>query len=204
MTASHVGTWNREHIFPQSRGMFSGATPSWTTGIEVWEATDAFDLAAGHSDAHHIRAADRGENSARGNTSFGPGGYQGAAGHLGSWQRDVARSLFYMAIRYDALDVERGFLPMTIAYKMDDLDALLEWNRNDSADDFEKNRNNVIYTWQHNRNPFIDNPALAKYIWGNKIGAVWNGGLSVPEINFNSFELYPNPADQSVFIKRSI
>lgn len=201
MTASNVGTWNREHIFPQSRGKFSGGTPSWTTGIDEWESTDAFDLAAGHSDAHHIRAADGAENSARGNKSFGPGGYQGAVGNLGSWKGDVARSLFYMAIRYDALDVAGGFLPTSTSYKMGDLDALLEWHRNDPADDFEMNRNNVIYTWQYNRNPFIDNPTLAEYIWGNRIGEIWNSSLSVDNITFNSFELYPNPAINYISIK---
>ena len=32
----------------------------------------------------------------------------------------------------------------------------------------EIDRNNAIYAIQHNRNPYIDYPALAEYIWGDK------------------------------------
>ena len=56
---------------------------------------------------------------------------------------------------------------------MGDLKTLLEWNKIDPADDFEMNRNNVIYNWQKNRNPFIDHPELVDYIWGDKYGEIW-------------------------------
>ncbi|MFP4478854.1 MAG: endonuclease [Candidatus Izemoplasmatales bacterium] len=36
----------------------------------------------------------------------------------------------------------------------------------DPVDDFELNRNNVIYDYQGNRNPFIDNPEYVDLIWG--------------------------------------
>ena len=50
------------------------------------------------------------------------------------------------------------------------LSTLLEWNELDPVDDFERNRNNVIFTeWQHNRNPFIDYPEWAEDIWGAAI-----------------------------------
>ncbi|MDZ7775843.1 MAG: endonuclease [Bacteroidales bacterium] len=35
-------------------------------------------------------------------------------------------------------------------------------------DDFERNRNNEIFKWQQNRNPFIDNPEYAELIWNNQ------------------------------------
>ena len=201
LTSNSVGTWNREHIFPQSRGGFSGATPSWSDGFDKWETTNADDLSAGHSDAHHIRAEDGPENSARGNKSYGPGGYNGPTNTQGSWKGDVARSLFYMAIRYNALDVERGFLPTTTASKMGDLDALLDWHRNDTADDFEMNRNNIVYEWQRNRNPFIDMPQLAEYIWGEHVGEIWNNSLHVNDESTSSFMIYPNPATDHLYIK---
>jgi endonuclease I len=40
----------------------------------------------------------------------------------------------------------------------------LTWNTADASDDFEMNRNNEVYNWQMNRNPFIDYPMLADYI----------------------------------------
>ena len=41
----------------------------------------------------------------------------------------------------------------------------LEWNEQDPVSEFEINRNNVIASYQNNRNPFIDNPYLATLIW---------------------------------------
>jgi hypothetical protein len=45
--------------------------------------------------------------------------------------------------------------------------TLLEWHVQDPPDNFEKNRNDVIYSIQGNRNPFIDHPEFAPYIWGD-------------------------------------
>ena len=63
------------------------------------------------------------------------------------------------------------------------------------------NRNNYIYTWQYNRNPFIDYPNLADYIWGANTGQQWFSSLSTPENQLATIVLYPNPANEifSVF-----
>ena len=47
---------------------------------------------------------------------------------------------------------------------------LLKWHRQDPVSQKELDRNNGIQTTQGNRNPFIDYPCLAEYIWGNKAG----------------------------------
>ena len=67
VTASNVGTWNREHIYPQSRGGFANGTSDTADGISIWLPTNANDILAGHSDAHHLRAEDGPENSSRSN-----------------------------------------------------------------------------------------------------------------------------------------
>lgn len=195
-TSSNVGFWNREHIYPQSRGGFANATGDIPDGINVWSATSADDIAAGHGDAHHIRAEDGPENTSRSNRDYGLTGYNGPLGNQGSWKGDVARSVFYMAVRYNALSVINGDIPDTTVGQLGDLATLLTWNQTDPRDDFEMNRNNYIYTWQYNRNPFIDYPSLADYIWGDHVGQAWYAPLSTNDNAALTFRIYPNPTTE--------
>ena len=190
---SNFGKWNREHIYPQSRGGFSNGTSSTPDGINVWLPTGPNDLVAGHADAHHIRAEDGPENTLRSNKDYGLTGYNGPTGNLGSWKGDVARSLFYMAVRYNALALANGDLPDTTVGQLGDLASLLQWNVSDPKDDFEMNRNNYVYTWQVNRNPFIDYPNLADYIFGANVGQPWFSTLSNSNFNIDKVVIYPNP-----------
>jgi hypothetical protein len=119
---------------------------------------------------------------------------------LGSWKGDVARSVFYMAVRYNALSVVNGDIADTTVGQLGDLASLLTWNTLDPSDDFEMNRNNYIYTWQVNRNPFIDYPDLANYIWGAKAGQAWHFNLSTNDFPDLKVNLYPNPAKKSITI----
>ncbi|MBP6557413.1 MAG: endonuclease [Flavobacterium sp.] len=194
-TGINTGKWNREHIYPQSRGGFSDGTESIPDGINNWLPTNADDILAGHADAHHIRAEDGPENSSRGNKDYGE--YMGPTGTQGSWRGDVARSLFYMAVRYNALSVVPGNPANTTVGQIGDLTLLLQWNQTDPKDDFEMNRNNYIYTWQVNRNPFIDYPLLADYIWGANAGQTWFASLSANENQTVNYSVYPNPARES-------
>ncbi len=197
-TGINTGKWNREHIYPQSRGGYSDGTASIPDGINNWAATDANDILAGHADAHHIRAEDGPENSSRGNKDYGE--YLGPIGNQGSWHGDVARAVFYMAVRYNALSVVNGNPANTTVGQLGDLALLLQWNQTDPKDDFEMNRNNFIYTWQVNRNPFIDYPNLADYIWGANVGQPWFSTLSTQQFSDDSVVVYPNPANDFVVI----
>ena len=47
---------------------------------------------------------------------------------------------------------------------------LMKWHRQDPVSQKEIDRNNGIQQTQGNRNPFIDYPYLAEYIWGEKAG----------------------------------
>lgn len=194
-TGINTGKWNREHIYPQSRGGYTDGTESIPDGINNWLPTNADDILAGHADAHHIRAEDGPENSSRGNKDYGE--YMGPNGTQGSWRGDVARSLFYMAVRYNALSVVSGNPANTTVGQIGDLTLLLQWNQSDPRDDFEMNRNNYIYTWQVNRNPFIDYPLLADYIWGIHAGETWYASLSSQENQTVNYSVYPNPARES-------
>ena len=199
-SSNNTGKWNREHIYPQSRGGFTDATSEVADGINVWLPTNADDIIAGHADAHHLRAEDGPENSLRNNKDYGLTGYNGPVGNLSSWKGDVARAVFYMAVRYNALSVVNGDLPDTTVGQLGDLATLLNWNMLDASDDFEMNRNNYIYTWQVNRNPFIDYPSLANYIFGANFGQPWFSTLSNASFSDNRVVVYPNPVKDFITI----
>lgn len=207
-TSSIVGKWNREHIFCQSRGGFEVANGDTADGINVWLPTSASNTVDGVSDAHHIRAVSGQENSSRNNKNYGSVNtstvYAGPDGTQGSWRGDVARSLFYMAVRFESLNVVNGD-PIELSsgnpsYQIGDLATLLTWNTSDPRDDFEMNRNNYIYTWQMNRNPFIDYPSLADYIFGANFGQPWSRTLSTQTPIENRVAVYPNPASEFLII----
>ena len=105
---------------------------------------------------------------------------------------DIARAIFYMAARYnyysgsdsDGIDSANPNLKIvdsasdsngstsyesstTKAAEMGIMRDLLAWNRLDPPDEWEIHRNNLCYNnFTNNRNPFIDYPEWAEYIWG--------------------------------------
>ena len=101
----------------------------------------------------------------------------------------------------------------THAVAMGILSDLLEWNELDPVDEYEIHRNNLIYNnYQHNRNPFVDFPQWANYIWGDKVGTAINSRndringdsgrvvLSTKRVNVKvneSFELSATSEDNS-------
>jgi len=101
--------------------------------------------------------------------------------------------------RYNGLEIVNGF--PEIDGQLGDLATLLEWHRNDPPDDFEMNRNNVIYNWQRNRNPFIDQPDLVEYIWGDQVGDVWHQPVATHEVDHLNVHVYPNPTSDRIYIK---
>ena len=196
--SSNAGKWNREHTFPRSLGGFNNIEDDEIAdGINIFWETKADSLRHANSDAHALRAADAAENSSRGNQHYGQ--YIGPSGTLGSFRGDVARGVLYLEIRYNGLEVVNGF-PSAVG-QIGDLATLLDWHRNDPPDDYEMNRNNLVYNWQYNRNPFIDQPELVEYIWGNNVGENWDQTLSIEEIVSNDLTIYPNPSNGHFQIK---
>ena len=117
---------------------------------------------------------------------------------------DVARIIFYMDVRYEGdsgeLDLEMTENILSVTSKLQRhgvRSTLLEWHEMDPVDDFERNRNDVIYSYQGNRNPFIDHPELVDYIWGDQQQAAWNSSLSNPTAQTNFKLFIPNPVQTS-------
>lgn len=173
--------YNREHSFPKS--WFSKGSPMV-------------------SDAFHIYPTDGKVNGQRSNHPYGEcangttlpsNGSVRALGRLGSsttagysgtvfepddqYKGDFARSYFYMAACY--YDKIKGWSsPMLAgnsypAFSKWAIDLLLKWHRQDPVSDKERKRNDAVYAYQKNRNPFIDYPDLVEYIWGNKTSEKW-------------------------------
>ena len=160
---SSIDSWNREHVWAKSHGDF---------GTSMGEGTDL----------HHLRPTDVSVNSSRGNKDFDNGGTAqkeapDTYADSDSWEPrdevkgDVARMIFYMAVRYEG---DNGELDLEVTEKVNNgsaplhgkLSTLLQWHQQDPVDDFERNRNDVIYQdYQHNRNPFIDHPEWVEGIW---------------------------------------
>lgn len=89
---------------------------------------------------------------------------------------DFARIYFYIATIYsDANWTTSSSIPCAFqkenypTIKTPFIQMLLEWNRQDPVDDWEIGRQERVYSHQHNRNPFIDYPQLAEYIWGDSV-----------------------------------
>lgn len=144
---------NVEHTWPQSR-----FTKQHPTDMQK-------------SDLHHLFPTDSELNSIRGNFPFGEVsqdkkqlkcncsrfGFTTRGNQLifeppVAHQGNVARALFYFAVRYD-MQIDQ------------DQEAFLKkWNREDPVDETERQRNDEIYELQGNRNPFVDYPELAEKI----------------------------------------
>jgi len=162
-SGSYANDWNREHVWAKSHGDF---------GTAVGPGTDL----------HHLRPTDVSVNSSRGNLDFDNGGTAHSEATLcyydsDSWEPrdsvkgDVARMLFYMAVRYEGdsgeVDLELNNIVNngTTPYH-GKLSTLLQWHIEDPVDASEIRRNDIIYNnYQHNRNPFIDHPEWASQIW---------------------------------------
>ena len=188
--------WDREHVWAKVHGGF-GTNPGAGT------------------DAHHLRPIDGSVNSARNSRWFAncttPYSVNGiATGSFTSstqyvWEPrdedkgDVARMIFYIAVRYEGENGEPNLEivdsipsnnndPSPIMAKLSDL---LQWNLEDTIDERERNRNDIIYyNFQHNRNPFIDHPEYALRIWG--IDSLSANVLSLSKNN--AISVYPNPS----------
>ena len=178
--------YNREHSFPKS--WFDDRSPMY-------------------SDAFHIYPTDGKVNGQRSNFPYGEcangsqvassGGVK-ALGKLGAstftgyngtvfepdnqYKGDFARSYFYMAAAYNShIDewnsdqLAGNSYPCFSAWSVN---LLMKWHREDPVSEKEINRNEVVYRWQGNRNPFIDHPELAEYVWGNKKDEGWTAGGS--------------------------
>lgn len=200
--------YNREHVIPQS--LFNEASPMV-------------------SDLMFIRPTDGKVNGLRSNYPFGevtnptssgttlngsklgPNTTQGYGGTvfepIDEFKGDIARMFFYFVTRYESRlsSFETGNMLGGSAFpglQNWELATLLTWHNEDPVSIQEIDRNNNSYTFQNNRNPFIDRPEFVDLIWG--ASATDNTppsaptALSVGAVSYNSVALTWNASTDDV------
>jgi len=162
--------WNREHVWSKSHG---------------FPSQDQY----GYTDAHHLRPADASINSERSNLDFDLGGIaiteapenakdSDSFEPRDEMKGDVARMMFYMDIRYAGSASDKTPDLILVDYtntvsgspEFGKLCTLYMWHQADPVSDWERNRNNIVFEYQGNRNPFIDRPEWVQQIFGEACG----------------------------------
>lgn len=187
-------SWSREHVWPDSFGLDpTNVNPGDTNGDAGQDYTDLFNL----------RPCLQTLNSQRSNRYYDETTGAGTIPPLApecsyntnSWEPrdiekgDLARTIFYMAMRYDGSDALTYNLEVANTAnagigRFANLSTLVRWNEQDPVSTEERQRNQNIYAnWQRNRNPFIDHPEFIALIWGtvrqsSQVAAVTEGGTT--------------------------
>lgn len=161
-------SWNKEHVWPSSRGAGESGLGSDPQMLRPTNTSD-------NGDRHNYFYGDADLDNA-GNT-FDPAtfGYEACRG-------ECARIIFYCATRYydtcGSGGSSKGNTPVSLsnnpadatgAHTMGRLDRLIEWNNQYPVTAQEIRRNNYLDEEGYARNPFIDHPEYANWIW-NKNG----------------------------------
>jgi len=196
-TASYVGQGlNREHSFPKS--WFGGEIYPMYTDLMMIIPTDGF---VNQRRSNYPYGVCNGTdavtytNEELGVTMLGKLGkstYNGYSAKVfepdDEYKGDFARIYFYMVTCYksdvanwpgcDQLDyLDNNYK----AFSNWSIQMLMEWHRADPVSPKELKRNEGVYVKQGNRNPYVDHPELAEYIWGTKQHSTWTDGGDIPQ-----------------------
>lgn len=178
-SASAPNGMNIEHSFPKS----------WWGGSSTPDAyKDLFNLMPCESGINSTKsnyAMGKVTNNDRGNgfTKVGKGPAGGSETWLwepdDQWKGDFARDYFYMVTAYSHLNWTSNGLDMLENNDWPTMQAwaytlLLQWAKDDPVDEIERKRNDAVHDIQLNRNPFVDFPNLAEYIWGDSVDYEFN------------------------------
>ncbi|WP_154223161.1 endonuclease [Marinicella rhabdoformis] len=175
--------YNREHTWPQSYGFKVAAlgtnNAARTDGHHLMMSDKIYNQ---HRDnlyfdncssgcTEDVTTANHGQGGAGISNKYDTNSYEVWDFRKG----DIARAMFYMDVRYSGdvpgeVDLQLTDNPNLI--NQDDpymglLSVLLEWHEADPVDDIERDRNERIYSYQENRNPFIDHPEWVECIFVN-------------------------------------
>lgn len=166
---------NREHAFPKSWWGGSTDTPAYIDLNHLYPSEARANQAKSNYPLGVVQTAkfDNGITT----VGYAVSGQGGGAAQVfepdDEYKGDFARTYFYMVTCYQNLTWKYTYMVQNNTYPTLNawaLDLLLKWHREDPVSQKEIERNETIYGIQNNRNPFIDFPDLAEYIWGDKVG----------------------------------
>ncbi len=187
--------WNKEHSFPNS--WFSA-----TSSTSNFPGADLYHLYPTDMDVNSLRSnypygkvatasTTTANGSKLGSSAIAFTGYSGPVFEpIDAYKGDLARATLYMVTRYQAeqptwenLQVGGNVVMDGTTYpsvEIDYLKMLIQWHNQDPVSTKELDRNNEVYSYQGNRNPFVDHPEYVGQIWSTSCG------LALP-INLNYF-----------------
>lgn len=121
-----------------------------------------------------------------GKSSSRPGGEIDAWEPADEYKGDFSRAYMYMVTAYE------DYAPLWTGNSVNQLDnntypvfeqwtadLLLKWCQQDPVSQKEITRNNEVYKIQGNRNPYIDYPLMAEYVWGKLMAVPFTPGGNV-------------------------
>lgn len=184
--------YNREHTWPQTYGFHENALGTHNTArtdthhlmisnITYNSSRDSLYFDNCPSGCTELPSVDY--NGQGGGTGTYPGNsnwYNGSVFEVWNARKgDIARAMFYMDVRYEAsspgdptpsgevdliLTDDSNLIDNNQPY-MGLLSVLLEWHELDPVDEIELYRNDEVFAYQLNRNPFIDHPEWVECIF---------------------------------------
>lgn len=186
---------NREHSFPKSWWGGSTTVSAYVDLNHLYPSDMAANMAKsnyplGEVDTSQKLDFDNGCSKVGYPVSGQGGGAQYVFEPADEFKGDFARTYFYMVTCHQNLTWKRMYMVSQNTYPTLNrwsVDLLLRWHREDPVSEKETLRNEQVYRIQNNRNPFIDYPSLAEYIWGNRIGMAFDESsadmpLGTPEL----------------------
>ena len=164
---------NREHSFPKSWWGGGSDTPAYVDLNHLYPSEMKANTAKSNYPLGVVATAsfDNGCSKVGSPTTGQGGGASKVFEPDDRYKGDLARAYFYMVCCYQNLTwkytymVQQGTYPTLTTWA---INLLMKWHREDPPSEKEYLRNEEVYKVQNNRNPFIDYPELAEYIWGNK------------------------------------
>ena len=176
--------WNKEHTVPSS--WFKKTKPAYSDFFHI-VPTDArinnFRGNIPYGETNNTDYVTDDANKTKGLGHIGTSSFSGYTGKVyepdDEYKGDLARNYLYMITRYMTMNftqADEGKAVFTYTNKKAyftsyAISLFMKWHREDPVSQKEIDRNNAIYSGvQHNRNPFIDYPYLAEYLWGKEKG----------------------------------
>lgn len=169
------GDLDAEHLYPQS----------WFEGHpqQSIARADLHALVPTHPPANNSRANHPFDYVESISTTWGSDGYFSYYGQntdnksafepADDFKGNAARAVLYFAVRYyDYFEAGNRFIGSDwdvdpfFRGEVDMLNTLLLWHITDPVDEQEQQRNQDVFLYQENRNPFIDHPEFVSIIWG--------------------------------------